>query len=143
MRTLFDTSVLVAALVDQLGNHEAAFRALQRYTSGEHAGCCSTHAIAECYATLTALPVANRISPDEARLLIEDSVLGRLAVAPLAPADYRAVLRQVSMFGLASGAIYDALHAHCARKERVDQILTYNLSDFARFELGSITIVAP
>ena len=65
MRSLFDTSVLVAALVDQLGNHEAAFRALQRYTDGEHAGCCSTHALAECYATLTALPVATReVVPD-------------------------------------------------------------------------------
>ena len=123
--------------------HEAAFRTLQRYTNGEHTGFCSTHAIAECYATLTALPVASRISPDEARLLIEDSVLGRLAVVSLDQADYRAVLRQVAMLGLASGTVYDALHAHCARKERVDQILTYNLSDFARFELGSIMIAAP
>ena len=143
MRTLFDTSVLVAALVDQLGNHEAAFRGLQRYTSGEHFGCCSTHAIAECYATLTALPVATRISPDEARLLIEDSILGRLTVVPLALADYRAVLRQVATLGLASGAVYDALHAHCARKEHVDQILTYNLSDFARFGLNDIMVAAP
>ena len=143
MRTLFDTSVLVAALVDQLGNHEAAFRTLLGYTSGEHSGCCSTHAIAECYATLTALPVTHRISPDEARLLIEDSVLGRLTVVPLTQADYLAVLRQVATLGLASGAVYDALHAHCAHKERVDQILTYNLSDFARFDLNGIVVVAP
>ena len=143
MRTLFDTSVLVSALVDQLGNHEAAFRSLQRYTSGEHAGCCSTHAIAECYATLTALPIGTRISPGEARLLIEDSVLGRLAVVPLDEADYRTVLREVATLGLASGAIYDALHAHCARKEGVAQILTYNLSDFARFDLHDIVVAAP
>ena len=45
--------------------------------------------------------------------------------------------------GLSSGAIYDALHAHCARKERVDQILTYNLADFERFELDGISIAAP
>ena len=143
MRTLFDTSVLVTELVDQLGNHEAAFRALQRYTRGEHEGCCSAHALAECYATLTALPVATRISPDEARLLIEESVLGRLAVVPLDPDDYCAVLREVATLGLASGAVYDALHAHCARKERVDQILTYNLSDFARFDLNGIMVAAP
>jgi len=143
VRTLFDTSVLVTALVDQLGNHEAAFRALQRYTSREHSGCCSTHTIAECYATLTALPVATRISPDEARLLIEDSVLGRLAVVPLDENDYHAVLRQVAALGLANGAVYDALHAQCARKERVDQILTYNLSDFARFDLHDVMVAAP
>ena len=143
MHTLFDTSVLVTALVDQLGNHEAAFRALRRYTSRDHSGCCSTHTIAECYATLTALPVATRISPDEARLLIEDSVFGRLTVVPLDPADYHGVLRQVAALGLASGAVYDALHAQCARKEGVDQILTYNLSDFARFDLPGILVAAP
>ena len=62
---------------------------------------------------------------------------------PLDPDDYRAVLREVATLGLASGAVYDALHAHCARKERVDQILTYNLSDFARFDLNGIMVTAP
>lgn len=143
MRTLFDTSVLVAALVDQLGNHEAAFRAFHRFTSGEHSGCCSTHAVAECYATLTALPVATRISPDEARILIEEAVLARLATLAIMPDDYRDVLREVAAAGLRSGAIYDALHAHCARTDGVDQILTYNLSDFARFDLGGIAVEAP
>lgn len=143
MRTLFDTSVLVPALVDQLGNHEAAFRAFVRFTSGEHSGCCSTHAVAECYATLTALPVATRISPDEARILIEETVLARLTALAIAPDDYRDVLREVAGAGLRSGAIYDALHARCARKDGVDQILTYNLSDFARFDLGGIAIEAP
>ena len=143
MRTLFDTSVLVAALVDQLGNHEAAFRAFHRFTSGDHSGCCSTHALAECYATLTALPVPRRISPEEARILIEDAVLARLAVLAVTADDYRDVLREVARLGLRSGAVYDALHARCARKDRVDQILTYNLSDFARFDLGGIAIAAP
>ena len=143
MRTLFDTSVLVAALVDQLGNHEAAFGAFSRYTADEHAGYCSTHTLAECYATLTALPVATRISPDEARLLIEETVMGRLMIVPLTSDDYRNVLRQVSALGLSSGAVYDAVHAHCARKEGVDQLLTYNLSDFNRFTLPGITLAAP
>lgn len=106
-------------------------------------GCCSTHAVAETYATLTALPLQRRISPDEARRLIEDTVLGRLAVIPLGAADYRAALRQVANQGLSSGAIYDALHAQCARKERVDQILTYNLSDFDRFNLDGILVASP
>ena len=143
MRTLFDTSVVVAALVDQLGAHEAAFREFRRCSQGENAGYCSTHAVAEVYATLTALPLKRRISPDEARRLIEDTVLGRLTVIPLDSADYRAVLRQVANQGLGSGAIYDALHAHSARKEGVDQILTYNLSDFDRFDLDGILVAAP
>ena len=143
MRSLFDTTVLVAALVDQLGTHEAAFHAFRRYTEGGHTGCCSTHALAECYATLTALPLARRISPEEARTLIEETVLGRLTVIPLSTADYRAALRGMADRGLGSGAIYDALHAQCARQRRVDQILTHNLTDFGRFDLEGIRLASP
>ena len=66
-----------------------------------------------------------------------------MAVLAIAPDDCRAVLREVAGLGLRSGAVYDALHASCARKDRVDQILTYNLSDFARFDVGGIAVVAP
>ena len=47
VRTLFDTSVLVPALVDQLENHEAALRALKDYTTGGNSAYCSAHALAE------------------------------------------------------------------------------------------------
>ena len=65
MRTLFDTSVLIPAVVDQLGNHEAAFDAFRQHGDGERRGCCSTHALAECYATLTALPLPSRVLPEQ------------------------------------------------------------------------------
>lgn len=143
MRTLFDTSVIVAALVDQLGSHRPAFNAFRQFTEGDHIGWCSTHALAECYATLTALPLAQRITPEQARLLIEDTVLGRLTVIALTAADYRAVLREVATLGLGSGAVYDALHVRCARKKRVDRILTYNVSDFERFDLGEMLLATP
>ena len=143
MRTLFDTSVLVTAVVDQLGNHEAAFGALHRYTSGKHQGFCSTHALAECYATLTALPLPTRVLPDEARALVQDSLVERLAVIELTVEDYQSVLRQVAKLGLASGVIYDALHARCAQKASANRILTYNVSDFERFHLPGIAVMTP
>ena len=52
MHSLFDVSVLVAAVVDQLGHHEAAFLALHRFTRGQHQEFCSTHTLADCFATL-------------------------------------------------------------------------------------------
>ena len=76
MRTLFNTSVLVSALVDQLVNHEAALDALVRYAHGEHEGYCSAHTLAECYATLTALPLQTRIVPGEAVMLVEEDIVG-------------------------------------------------------------------
>ena len=143
MRTLFDTSVMVPAVVDQLGNHEVALDTFHRYTCGQHAGFCSTHALAECYATLTALPLPARIVPEEARMLVEENIVGKLSVIEMSADDYRDVLRLVASLGLASGAIYDALHARCAQKAAVDQILTYNVTHFARFRLAGIAVVTP
>lgn len=88
-------------------------------------------------------PVAKRISPDEARTLIEHAVVGRLKILSITPADCRAALRQVAARGFRSGAVYDALHAQCARKAGVDQLLTCNLADFERFDLEGIAVAAP
>ena len=143
MRTLFDTSVLVPAVTDQLGNHEAALDALHRYTQGEHEGYCSAHTLAECYATLTALPLRTRIVPEEARMLVEENIVGKLAVIELSADDYQSVLRRAAKPGLASGTIYDALHMHCARKAAADQILTCNVSHFERFQLPGIAVTVP
>lgn len=143
MRTLFDTSVLVPAVTDQLGNHEAALDALSRYTQGEHEGYCSAHALAECFATLTALPLPTRIVPEEARMLVEEDVAEKLAVVALAADDYRSVLRSVADLGLASGSIYDALHMYCARKVGADQVLTYNVRHFERFQLPGVMVTTP
>ena len=41
MRSLFDTSVLVPTVVDQLANHEAAFEALRRHGRGVDRGLCA------------------------------------------------------------------------------------------------------
>ena len=143
MRPLFDTSVLVPAVVDQLANHETAFGALRRHGGGEHRGCCSTHALAECYATLTALPLPSRVLPEQARILVEESIGKRLEIIQLTSEDYLHALRLVADLGLASGAIYDALHARCAVKASVDRILTYNVADFERFQLPDIVVTAP
>jgi len=54
VKTLFDPSVLVPALVDQLANHTVCFSAFLTGTSGTNTGFCSTHALAACYSILTA-----------------------------------------------------------------------------------------
>ena len=131
------------AVVDQLANHEAALDALVAYTAGEHAGYCSTHALAECYATLTVLPLRRRVLPAEARQLVEESILGRLTGVPLTRDDYIAAVRRVSHGGFASGVVYDALHVCCAERIPVDRILTSNLADFERLRPAGIVVAAP
>ena len=96
MKVLFDTSVLVAATVAQLRNHEAAFDCFARYTSGNHQGYCSTHALAESYATLTALPLNRRIQPLEAQRLIDETLVPRLRIVELSGPAYRDAIRRVT-----------------------------------------------
>jgi len=146
MKVFFDTSALVTAVVDQLPNHGAALACYTRLVQPRRAGpkpVCSTHAIAECYATLTALPLARRIQPAEAARLIEANFLEHLEVLPLSAADYKAAIAHVSSLGLPSGAIYDALHARCAERSGCDRILTYNTADFTRLAPPGIEITTP
>ena len=52
MRSLVDVSVLFAAAVDQLGNHEAAFLPVHRFTRGQHQEFCLTDTLVDCFFTL-------------------------------------------------------------------------------------------
>ena len=146
MKALFDTSALVTAVVDQLPNHEAAlacYRRLGQPRRGASRAICCTHALAECYATLTALPLPRRIQPAEVARLIEENFLEHLDVVPLSVADYKAAVARVAALGLQSGAIYDALHVRCAENAGCDRIITYNTTDFARLAPPGLEVVTP
>ncbi len=143
MNVLFDTSVLVPALVDQLANHPICFEALLTYTSEDHSCYCSTHALAECYSVLTVLPLRRRITPKEAWQLVQESVIGRLGVVDLDSGDYDRALTLVADRGLTSGVVYDALQLVAARKAGCTCILTYNLSHFTALDAGEIVVTSP
>jgi len=143
MTVLFDTSVLVPALVDQLANHPACFSAFITATTNENQGVCSTHALAECFSVLTSLPLRRRITAPEAHRLVEESILPRMRIVALDQDDYREAVRSVAQAGLTGGIIYDALHLVAARKAGCQRILTYNLRHFEALKAQEITVTAP
>ena len=143
MKVCFDTSVLVAAVVDQLANHESACACFVQYSEGKHHGCCSAHALAECYATLTALPLPRKIQAAEARILIEENFIKRLEILELTQADYATALTRSSELGLVSGVVYDALHLVAAERASCQRIYTYNLVHFNRLQPHRIIVTAP
>lgn len=132
MRTLFDTSVLAAAIVEAHPKHVVALPCLQRAKAGLDTGLVAAHSVAELYAVLTTLPVRPRISPALAGELIGHDVLDILKVIPLSAADYRAAICELAKLGITGGATYDALIVRAAVKARADQILTLNPVDFVR-----------
>lgn len=131
MKSFLDASVLVPVVTDQLANHPVAFERFTRLLKEEGAVVCtSAHALAECYATLTALPLRRRISGPEALRLIEANFIPRLKVISLTQGEYHKALRLVAGLGRISGQIYDALHLIAARKEGCERLYTYNHRHF-------------
>ena len=143
MNVFFDTSVLVTAMVDQLPNHEAALACYRRVRGGKTKPLCSTHSLAECYATLTAMPLPRRIRPSEAGRLIRENLRRDFQVCPLLLKDYDDAIDRVVERGLPSGVIYDALHLLCAERQGCSRLYTFNTTDFERLKAGSIVIVTP
>jgi predicted nucleic acid-binding protein len=143
MKAFLDSSVLVPVVTDQLASHPAAFACFTSLVKLEGAVVCtSAHALAECYATLTALPLRRRISGPEALRLIEANFSQRLKVISLSLADYHKALRLVAGLGKISGQIHEALHLTAAKKEGCERLYTYNHRHFQGLD-PSIEVLSP
>jgi predicted nucleic acid-binding protein len=141
---LFDTSVLVAAIVRVHPLHERAVPWLKRVKMRRDTGIVSAHTLAELYAILTTLPIQPRISPELARQLIHDNVLNTCQVIPLIQDDYEAVITGLAKRGLIGGVTYDALILRVAAQAQVDVIVTLNEKDLSRIDPNlAIKITAP
>jgi predicted nucleic acid-binding protein len=132
MKTLFDTSVLVAAIVEPHPMHNRALPWLQRAKTGELAFFVASHTLAELYAVLTTLPIKPMISPSTAWRLIHDNIEISAKIISLSPSDYQDIIKRVPEFGLSGGIIYDALIVKAAKKSKVERLLTFNINDFKR-----------
>lgn len=132
MRTLFDTSVLVAAFIEGHPKHERALPWLSKAKAQEFECVISSHTLAELYAVLTTLPVKPRISPNVAWRLLHENIEGVVKTISLSPTEYKAAIKKASESGLSGGIIYDALIAKVAEKAKVERLLTLNLKHFRR-----------
>ena len=132
MKILFDTSVLVAAVVQPHPMHSRALPWLKRAKAGEYDFVVATHTLAELYAVLTTLPVKPRISSSTAWRLIQENIEGSAKTVSLSPSDYRQTIKRMADFGLSGGIIYDALIAIVAQKAGIERLMTFNADDFRR-----------
>ncbi|MBM3181229.1 MAG: type II toxin-antitoxin system VapC family toxin [Chloroflexi bacterium] len=132
MKILLDTSILVAAMVEAHPFHEQGLIWLKRVTNGADEGVIAAHSLAELYSILTTLPVQPRISPDEARRLIQHNVIQKFDVITLTSQDYTEVIELLAEIGIIGGATYDALILRAAAIAKVDLVVTLNERDFRR-----------
>lgn len=143
MKALFDTSVLVAAMVEDHPQHERCLPWLQRARAGKLDFLVAAHTLAELFAVLSSYPTRPRLAPAVAARLVRENVSDGARVIGLSTSDYEAVIREMAAMSLAGGVVYDALIARAARKAGAERLLTLNPRDFLRVWPGGAAVITP
>lgn len=128
---MFDSSVVVAALVVSHQSHTACVHRLNQALQRDIQGFISTHSLAEIYSVITRLPLKPPISPQLAQRQLAAN-LQNFEFVPLLVEDYQAAIAQMVSLNLPGGGIFDALIAQAALKANVEQLLTLNPKHFNR-----------
>jgi predicted nucleic acid-binding protein len=141
VKIAFDTSVIVAALIEDHPHHARASWWLRTRRKLERIA--SWHAYAEAWAVLTALPIEPRVTGEVAAAVLE-RVRRSIVFVAARSATYPHAVARCNARALRSGAVYDALHLVTAEGEAAELFLTFNVDDFTRLaEPGGPRIIAP
>lgn len=127
MKIFFDTTVLVAAVLE---DHEHYARSFPVFSAAKKSSAfCAAHNLAEVYVTLTRYPGRDRLSSEQAAMSIE-KIGERLTIIALDVPEYLAAIRRFASIGIVGGTLYDGLIAACALKARADILYTWNTAHF-------------
>ena len=78
---------------------------------------------------MTALPIKDRIPPEQVMLFLKE-VKDRCRLVTLSEDEYWKTIARVAEMGLTSRQVYDGLLLECVRKSRANTIYTWNLRHF-------------
>ncbi len=126
MIEFFDTTVLVAAMVEDEAHHEPCRKVLESARDGF----ASAHSLAECFATLTGGRLGIQLSPKDAANIIRHNIHDHLSLVHLSTSEYMKLLETAGPVGARGGAVYDLLLLNCARKIKAQKIYTLNRRHF-------------
>jgi len=132
---------MVAALCTWHEHHELTKAEIERSLRIKDVLIFAAPSLVETYAVLTRLPLPHRLSIQDALVLLESN-WGGAGVVALTPSEYWKLLRDCRDTGIGGGQVYDAVIMACARKARVERLLTWNLEHFTRFD-ENIIVTAP
>jgi len=130
VKAFLDTSILIATFYAHHQFHQPSIDLFLRFKKTESS--CGAHSLAEIYSSLTGRTGRERVGGEEAMLFLEN-VRERLTIVSLDGQEYFRAIEASSGLGVAGGAIYDSLLAHCALKAKAQAIYTWNTKDFVRF----------
>lgn len=132
MKIFFDSSVLIAACVQNHPKHPAAFEFLKQAKNKQIEAFISAHSLLETYSVLTRAPFKPKISPEDAHSLITRNIISNIGLATLEATKYSELIDILSHCGFVGGIVHDALIVFCAHEAGADKIVTANSADFLR-----------
>jgi predicted nucleic acid-binding protein len=127
VKAFFDTTVLVAAVLENHEHHERSFAVF--HAAKRSSAFCAAHSLAEMYATLTRYPAKERLSAEQALISLE-KIQERLTIIAFDAPEYVAAIRKLAADGIIGGMLYDGLIAACALKARAEILYTWNTAHF-------------
>jgi len=125
-----DTSVLVAGLVDFGAQSRPSQQVMDLVAARAMKPATAWHCCLEFYSVTTRMPAEFRLTPGDARQLIEEEILGRLGVHDLPAPERRSLITAAATDAITGGRIYDAHIADVARAAGADVIVTDNRRHF-------------
>ncbi|MEM9885432.1 MAG: PIN domain-containing protein [Bacteroidota bacterium] len=134
MKTLFDSSVIIAFCVEQHPKHEVAKQWFLKAKNKEIELYVAGHSLMESYSVLTRTPFKPRINATQAKLLLEQNVLSFAQLIVLKAADYKRLLSQLVENNFIGGISYDAVVFESAALSGIQQVITANAKDFLRLK---------
>lgn len=138
----FDTSVLVAGMVDFGRTSEPAMRVLDAVAAGRLTGPSTAwHCCLEFYSVTTRLPEQYRLEPESALIFLRQEIFARFAIHDLPASAREDFFTAAIADGTAGGRIYDAHIAEIARRAGAEIVVTENRRHFASLEGHGIRVL--
>ena len=136
-----DTSCLVPLLSSW---HEFHLRTRQAYElrrTRHDRFVIPVHALLECYAVLTRLPI--RLAPEDAWRILQENFTKSAEIAGLTGGMAWSVVQEIAGHNIGGGIVYDAAIARAAIEAGASELLTWNVRDLLRVAPAGLDIREP
>lgn len=131
MSFLLDSNCMIAMLSEWDPRRQHATAEWRRRLAAGERPLLAAHCWSETFSVLTRLPSDRRLGPAHAWEMLNETWNG-FEVLALTAAEWLQTLADCAQAGIGGGRIYDELIAACARKAKVDTLLTFNPRHFER-----------
>jgi predicted nucleic acid-binding protein len=142
-RPFFDTSILVAGLIDFGESSRASIELLDRVADRRipHAAT-AWHCCLEFFSVVTRLPEEYRLPIETAQQFVDEEIIGRLGIKILTQADQKTFFRSTAQNEIPGGRVYDFHIGMIALTNFASTIVTENKKHFSLFERQGLPVLS-